>query len=291
MKRLLITGANGFLGWNLCLAAARSRAVSGTVFSNPVDIPGVNCNKIDLTEYRALKNIFPHIKPDAVIHTAAMTHPDDCQNDPSLSNKINVDTSLNIAGLCADLGISCVFTSSDLVFDGLHAPYDEDSDVSPVSLYGEQKVIAEEGMMNRNPNMTICRMPLMFGDPGPVAASFIQPMIEALDLETPINLFIDEYRTPVSGYTAAKGILLMLDHFEGLIHLGGSERISRYEFGKLICSVYNFQSKKLNPCKQSDLKIPAPRPPDVSLDSSKAFGLGYETLPLIKELENLFAKK
>ncbi len=287
-KKLLITGVSGFLGWNLTQQACENWDVFGIAYSHPVDISNVNVNRINLTEYGALKDSFSQIKPDAVIHAAAMTDPNECQNYPSLSRKINVDVSVNIAGLCSDLGIPCVFTSTDLVFNGLHAPYHEDSEVSPVSLYGEQKAIAEEEMINRYPNMTVCRMPLMFGDPGPVATSFIQPMINDLSKGKSLNLFVDEIRTPVSGHAAAKGLLLMLDCFTGLIHLGGNERISRYDFGMLLCSAFDLDKARLNPCKQSDMQMVAPRPPDVSLTSDKAFALGYQPLALAEELEKLF---
>jgi nucleoside-diphosphate-sugar epimerase len=88
-----------------------------------IDIHGVNLLKVDLKDFQELKRIFSQIKPDAVIHTAAQSSPNYCQNNPDETHLINVTASANIAGLCADYSIPCVFTSTDLVFNGLNPPY------------------------------------------------------------------------------------------------------------------------------------------------------------------------
>ncbi|BAY11881.1 SDR family oxidoreductase [Calothrix sp. NIES-2098] len=287
MKRLLITGASGFLGWHLCQIAKPEWEIYGTYLSHSLEIPEVNLIKVNLTDYQELKHIFNQINPTAVIHTAAHSQPNFCQTHPQESYTINVTASCNIAGLCAERAIPCAFTSSDLVFDGLNSPYKETDAVCPVSIYGEQKVKAEAGMLERYPNTAICRMPLMFGIATPTAKSFIQPFIETLQAGKELNLFIDEFRTPASGTTAAKGLLLALDKVQGLIHLGGKERISRYDFGKLLVEVFQVPDAKLQGCRQQDVKMAAPRPADVSLDSSKAFALGYQPLSLKEELAEL----
>lgn len=142
-------------------------------------------------------------------------------------------------------------------------------------------------MLSRYPQTAICRMPLMFGQATPTATSFIQPFIEILQAGEELKLFVDEFRTPVSGNTAARGLLLALDKVQGYLHLGGKERISRYEFGRLLVDVLQLPKAGLNYCQQAEIKMAAPRPPDVSLDSSKAFALGYNPLSLPEELEAL----
>jgi dTDP-4-dehydrorhamnose reductase len=287
MKKLLITGASGFLGWHLCQIAKQEWEVYGTYFSHSLEIPGIKMLKVDLVDFQELKQIFDAVQPAAVIHTAAISQPNFCQTHPDESHAINVTASCNIAGLCADSSISCAFTSTDLVFDGLNAPYRETDPVCPVNIYGEQKVMAEEGMLKRYPMTAICRMPLMFGNETPTATSFIQPFIQTLKQRKELNLFIDEFRTPVSGKTAAKGLLLALEKVNGLIHLGGKEIISRYDFGRLLVDVFQLAPDGLKACQQKDVKMAAPRPSDVSLDSSKAFSLGYQPLSLREELQDL----
>ncbi|MBW4563017.1 MAG: NAD(P)-dependent oxidoreductase [Mojavia pulchra JT2-VF2] len=287
MKKLLVTGASGFLGWHICQIAKQEWEVYGTYFSHEINIPGIKMLKANLTDFQELKSIFSDVSPAAVIHTAAQSQPNFCQNHPQQSYAINVTTSSNIAGLCADYSIPCAFTSTDLVFDGLNAPYQETDPVCPVNIYGEQKVMAEAGMLERYPNTAICRMPLMFGMATPTAQSFIQPFIQTLQAGKELNLFIDEFRTPVSGKTAAQGLLLALEKVHGCIHLGGKERISRYDFGQLLVEVFQIPNAKIQGCRQQDIKMAAPRPADVSLDSSKAFALGYQPLSLRKELQEL----
>lgn len=290
MKKLLIAGASGFLGWHICQLAKQEWEIYGTYFSHSLEIPGIKMLKVNLTEFKELQRIFSDVKPTAVIHTAAQSQPNFCQTHPEESHTINVIASCNIAGLCADNSIPCAFTSTDLVFDGLNAPYRETDVVCPVNLYGEQKVMAEAGMLERYPMTAVCRMPLMFGAETPTAKSFIQPFIQTLQAEKELNLFIDEFRTPVSGTTAAKGLLLALEKVNGIIHLGGKERISRYDFGKILVEVFKLPATKLKSCRQQDLKMAAPRPADVSLDSSKAFALGYQPLSVKEELEELEIK-
>ena len=288
MKKLLITGANGFLGWNICRLAKGRWHLFGTVYSNQVEIPKVTTIKINLIDHSELKRLFQEVRPDAVIHTAAASDPNFCQVNPDVSYGINVEASVNIALLCSDYMIPYLFTSTDLVFDGLNAPYGESDPVSPVNVYGEHKAQAEERILKAYPQSTVCRMSLMFGLSGPVAKSFIQPMLLAMQAGRELNLFVNEFRTPLSAATAVGGLFLALNKVSGIIHLGGKERISRYDFGKLIQRIFRFENAKIRPCKQEEVHMPALRPADVSLDSSKALALGFRPLPLIEELQNIY---
>lgn len=290
MKKLLITGISGFLGHHLAEIARTEWQILGTYCAHPVPDFGDRAIKLDLTDFTALKDCLQTFQPDGLIHTAAQSKPNICQDYPEESYKINVTASLNIASLCSELEIPCVFTSTDLVFDGLNPPYKETDAVSPVSYYGEQKVKAEQGMGERYPRTAICRMPLMFGAATPSASSFMQPWIKTLQGGKMLSLFADEYRTPVSAATGAKGLLLALEKVEGIIHLGGKERLSRYDFGLMMAEAFQLPTALVKSCRQVDVPMAAPRPADVSLDSSQAFALGYQPLSIGAEL-SLLAKK
>ena len=206
------------------------------------------------------------------------------------SEAINIGASVNLAGLCSDNGIPYVFTSTDLVFNGLEAPYNEEDTPNPLNIYGEQKVLAEEKVLTEYPEAAVCRMPLMFGSSSPAYQTFFQQMADALKDGSELRLFTDEYRTPVSARTAAKGLLLAIDTVKGVVHLGGVERISRYHFGLLMMDVMGISEARLVQCKQKDIAMSAPRAPDLSLDSSKAFFLGYKPLTLKEELKRLLSQ-
>ena len=173
-------------------------------------------------------------------------------------------------------------------FDGQNPFYQENDPVSPICHYGEQKVIAETKMREIAQDIALCRMPLMFGTSSPVAGSFFQGTLDNLNQGTTVNLFTDEFRTPASATTAAAGLLLAIENqVKGILHLGGKERISRYDFGLLLAEIANLPQELIKPGKQADITMVAKRSPDTSLDSSKAFNLGYQPLSLREELLQL----
>lgn len=247
--------------------------------------------RVDLTNQEETTSLFRTVKPDAVFHLAAASGPNFCQLHPETTGRINVDAAVQLAGLAADSGIPFVFTSTDLVFDGEAAPYRENDPVSPVSVYGEQKVRAEAAILVRHPGAVVCRMPLMFGKASPVSESFLQSMVRSLEAGREVLLFTDELRTPLSARDAVQGLFLALGKTRGeVLHLGGRERISRLDFGMLVARVLGQQPEKLRGCRRLDIPMAAPRPRDVSLDSSKAFDLGFQPGQIESELGHILAR-
>lgn len=285
MKKLLVTGASGFLGWNLCSLASDRYTITAVSNRNFFELPALTVRKCDITDYQQLKALLLSEKPDAVIHLAAASNPNFCQTCPEETFKINVTASSNIAGLCADLKAACVFTSSDLVFDGKNPPFKEDDDTNPLNIYGQQKRAAEQQMHSRYENVTICRMPLMYGDAPQWAESFIQPWIKQLQKGNTLSLFTDEFRSPLSAHDACRGLLLALEKPGEIIHLGGPQRLSRYEMGKIVLEITGFPQTLVKPCKQQDVPMAAPRPSDVSLDSSKAAQMGFRPGTMREEMQ------
>ncbi|MBX2998747.1 MAG: NAD(P)-dependent oxidoreductase [Caldilineaceae bacterium] len=298
MRRLLITGVSGFLGWNIARLARHEWDVMGTYFSVKRQIAqtaftAIDTGRIDLTDFREMREMMAMVKPHAVIHTAALTDPNYCETHADESFRINVEAARNLAGLCGDREIPFVFTSTDLVFDGTQAPYREDDPITPISVYGEHKAQAEMEILERYALAAVCRMPLMFGRRSPSHVSFLQWMVDKMERGDRLPLFKDEYRTPVDAESAARGLLMIARSalpetqeeeerppISGRLHLGGPERISRYEFGLLVQEIGQFPNARIDPVNLGDITLAAARPPDVSLDSSRARKLGYDPLPL-----------
>ena len=263
------------MGWNVGRARPDGWRITGVAGAHPVEVPGVTVRRCDLTRYADLKELFREVRPDAVLHAAALSDPNRCQQEPELSRRVNLEASVTLAGLCGDAGIPCVFTSTDLVFDGQQAPYAEDAAPCPVNRYGEHKMLAEIAMRERGPRLCVCRLPLMYGNPGPVAKSFLQPLAAALRAGRPAKLFTDEFRTPADARDVAVGLFLALDALPPLLHLGGPERLSRFEFGRLVAELVGAERTLVQGCRQTEVPMAAARPPDVALDSRRAFALGY----------------
>ncbi|WP_081972767.1 SDR family oxidoreductase [Leptolyngbya sp. KIOST-1] len=274
-RRLLVTGASGFLGWHLCRAAQATWQVVGTYHRHRPPLPGVELYELDLTALAALPPWLESLAPDAVIHTAALSQPNRCEQEPDLSHRLNVEATRVLAQFCGNSNIPLAFTSTDQVFDGQAAPYSEDSPPSPISLYGRHKVEAEALVQALHPFAAVCRLPLLYGPPSPTAECFLQGFVRTLRAGQPLHLFTDEFRTPAYVEDVAAGLLLALEKATGLLHLGGPERLSRYDFGLRMAAVFGLETALIVPGKQADVVMPAPRPPDVSSRSDRAFALGY----------------
>lgn len=289
---LLVTGASGFLGWNVCRRAAGQTGVVGLYHRNKIDIPGVVTRPADLADENRTRALLAGINPRAVIHTAAVSKPDDCERHPRETAAVNVQAAVVLAEWCAATGTPFIFTSTDLVFDGRHAPYAETDPPAPVNEYGRQKLEAENKILQCCPAATICRMPLMFGYTESVHRGFTDQMVRALQEGTPLSLFIDEFRTPVDADSAAVGLLLALDFpGGGIFHLGGRRRVSRCDMGLMIARLLTIDHSRIRRVRQQDIPSIAPRAADVSLDSTKAYALGYRPADIEDALRRLIRQK
>jgi dTDP-4-dehydrorhamnose reductase len=278
--RLLVTGMSGFLGFamqNQLERADELAALEVTAIWHERRPSGFHGRlvRVDLADGQALVDALNRVRPEAVIHMAAISQPNRCEKDGGRTAAVNVDAAAVIARWCARYQCPLVFTSTDLVFDGSRPPYLETDSPSPLNAYARQKVAAEAVIQKHHGGAVICRMPLMFGYGGPAAQGFAHDMVMAIASQKPIQLFTDEFRTPVSTVCAAKALQAALRWPSGIYHLGGLERISRFAFGQRIAAHLALGEAHLLPLSQAELPMAAQRPADVSLDSRKARSLGF----------------
>ncbi len=289
-KKLLITGASGFLGYHVLRAAENDWEIYGITHSKNFNCKNAIPISCDIRNYIELGNFIDDIEPDAIIHTAAIADANFCEQNKDLSYEVNVEATKNLAGIGADYNIPFAFTSTDLAFDGAQGMYKEDAQKNPLNVYGEQKSIAEEEVLRIYPNATVFRLPLMFGELEASPSNYLQKFISQIKNGEKISLFHDEYRSVCGAKSIAKGILKLLNE-KGIIHLAGKEKLSRYEFGLKAAKAFQLNETLLHSCSQKDVKMAAPRPADVSLDISKAVSLGFAPLNADEELKLIADKK
>ncbi|MFT5646462.1 MAG: dTDP-4-dehydrorhamnose reductase [Aureispira sp.] len=291
-KKVLLTGASGFLGWNFCKQFSTDYELVGTYFRNqPTDID-INWVKINLLDTPEISKLIERVKPDIVVHLAAITKPAFCEEHPALSHHINVYTAIAVAEASQKAGIPMIFSSTDLVFNGNSGPYTEDDFSYPLSQYGLQKQMAEESLLGDFEHVFVARLPLMFGETPPYTSNFYTQTIKNLQEGEPVRAFIDEYRTLISASVASTWLQKLIEYAldfdsieekEQLLHLGGSESCSRYEFAVKMVHEFELDKQLLVPTLQKELDIVPARPPNVSLDSTLASTILLYKAPSLEE--------
>lgn len=278
MTKILVTGASGFLGYHLLAQLSKNYSVEGVYYRQKFHFPSVKWHKINLLEEKDLEKSLQIIRPVAIIHAAAISNPNACEEHVTLSHYINVYATVSIAQYCKSMNIPLIFISTDLVFNGTMGDYSENDFCFPVSKYGAQKLEAEEFINENEQNSLICRLPLLFGFGPAYSINFLGDWLKKLADKEEVIAFSDEFRSTISVNWAVRGIVSALaylldkssEHKEKIFHLGGSECISRFNFARLIADVFGFDDKNIVPKLRSELPMPAPRPENVSLNSSLA---------------------
>ncbi|MDB6021032.1 MAG: dTDP-4-dehydrorhamnose reductase [Pedosphaera sp.] len=263
-----ITGAKGLIG--NCLVHAASECVPSR------RAIGLTREQIDLTDFSAVRRAFHEQRPQLIIHCAALSKSPDCQANPALARKLNVEVTALLAELAAE--IPFIFFSTDLVFDGLLGNYDESASVNPLSIYAETKVEAEKIVL-ANPKHTVIRTSLNGGTSPAGDRGFNEEMRRAWQQGRTLKLFMDEFRSPLPTVVTARAVweLAALNQ-PGLYHLAGSEKLSRWQIGRLLAARW----PQFNPQIQAgSLKEyqGAPRSPDTSLNCAKVQKLLSFPLP------------
>lgn len=276
MRRILLTGAGGFLGSILAASAPDHIDLTAWFRQPPAVMPGTGVAVADLADVRALQRLLDKVRPDAVIHTAALSGEAECRADPVRAHAVNVTATAALARWCAGNGARMIFTSTDLVFDGCNAPYGEGDRTGSPLAYGRLKAAAEEMLEAYTPNVLTVRLPLIFGLGKAGRKGLLWQFAEACRQGREQRLFTDEFRTPAYAPDVAEFIWKLQEMPEsGLLHLGGPQRLSRYELGLLFARYLHLPAEQLIPVTRAALRMEN-RPADTSLCIERARELGWD---------------
>ncbi len=271
MQRVLLTGANGLLGGHL-LHALNSSMPHATVcaLGSPRSAPSP-LESIDLADLAGVRECVRRFAPTHVLHVAAMTSVAACYADPARAARINVDATCALAEEAAAIGARLLFTSTDMVFAGDAAPYDEHASPAPVNVYGRSKLDAERAITPL-PRMLVVRIPLLYGGPVDAAreTTFTQ-QARSLRSGVALPLFDDEFRTPLFVEDAAAGLLALLcSACVGVMHLPGPRRVSRFDLGLALADALGADRGLLRAVSRDSITAAEPRPRDLSLATGRA---------------------
>jgi dTDP-4-dehydrorhamnose reductase len=228
--------------------------------------------KIDITDFDSVTEMFNSFQPEIVIHAAAITNtiPLPIQNSKDVY-RINVQATKNIAELCKKTKANLIYTSTDLVYAGYRGSMlKEDAKLIPASLYAETKLMSEQKIRETFESYLILRIALLYGLGLSHTSCQFDKMNDDLKNGKEVKLFSDQFRTPISLKEAVRIILQIaqMDINSETINVGGIERVSRYELGEILCSVAGYDKSLLS--KNSLDDVPQlPKVEDVSLNTDK----------------------
>lgn len=270
--KVLLTGGKGMLGRTLCAELTDFEVI-------PTDLPDA-----DITNEAGFDALLKRIKPDAVIHCAAMTAVDKCETETELAYKLNAYGTANVASACHRNGIRLIAISTDYVFEGnSDRPYNEfDTPNGGNTVYGKSKFAGEEAVRRHCPDHVICRISWLYGAGGP---SFVHAMIKLADGTRPeLKVVADQIGNPTSALAVARQLRNILNRKElvGTFHLTCEGEATWADFAAEIFRQKGI-AQKIVPCTTGEFPRPAPRPANSRLDKMMLRLAGLPPMPHWKE--------
>lgn len=281
--KILITGGSGLLGQYLNLSLSSENQILSLYNSFPGNCPQFNSARVNLTDHERLKSIFLDFKPNTVIHTAAISRPETCDELPEhFVVDVNVNATKRIAELCMIHNAKLIYTSTDLVYNGDRGMMlVENAELNPISLYAETKLQAENEIKRTFDNYIILRTSLLYGIGLNHSVNNFHNMYFSFKNKKSVKLFYDQFRTPLSLLDAARLIneLTSIDVKNIVINFGGTRRVSRVELGEILCDLGKFDRSLIMETSMQSAPL-LHKVADVSMDTTllQSIGLKQQTI-------------
>lgn len=275
MKKVAITGSNGLLGQtlvNLLLKDSNQYQIFG--LSRGENRSGRNdfeYHSVDVTKKWELEDCLLKIQPDFIVHTAAMTNVDACEDDKENCDKLNVESVKYLAEICEKLKAHLIHISTDFIFDGEQGYYKETDQPNPLSYYGLSKLKSEEVLTNSSIDFTILRTILVYGQVNNLGRNNIVLWVkESLESGKEITIINDQYRMPTYVEDLAFACKLSIDKkVQGIFNISSNELLSIYEIAQEIARAFDLNSDLIKPISTETLNQKAARPPKTGFDLTK----------------------
>ena len=280
--RILVTGVSGMLGSSLAVELSQKHKVFGTgnsVMSLPIDY-----RIFDLSN-ESYKELIDWSQPELIIHCAALTNGNYCQNNPLEAFNVNSFATKKLMDASED-DVKIMYVSTDAVFSSsLHMAKEIDCP-SPENVYGKSKELGEFFLLNSNRNYLILRTTIVGLNAYRDKKGFIEWILNSVKAKETISLFDDVLFTPISiwDFILEIGFLIDQDSYESkVLHLAGGEAITKYEFGKSLVEELSLDTTYIKKGYISKFTDRAKRSNDQSLDCSLYQKKFNRKLPKIKD--------
>jgi len=255
MKKVLVTGAKGMLGQDLC----------PILEDNGYEVVETDVDSLDITNEKTVSEVLRKEKPDIVVHCAAYTNVDKAEEDIKTAELINKTGTENLAKICSEIDATLVYISTDYVFAGNGTePYKTDDKTSPLNNYGLTKWQGEEAVRKYCKKYFITRTSWLYGIHG---KNFVETMLSLAD-KPELKVVDDQVGCPTWTVELSNGIVKLLATEQyGTYHVCGSDYTSWYGFAKEIFKLAELKVN-LKPCTTEEFPRPAKRPAYSVMDNS-----------------------
>ena len=250
MEKVLVTGANGMFGQDLC----------PILEDNGYEVFETDIHNLDITNFKIVEKIFLDEKPNIVIHCAAYTNVDKAEEDLETARSINVIGTKNIAKACKKIDATMVYISTDYVFGGKdrenNIPFIPSDEVAPLNNYGLTKWEGEVAVRENLEKYYICRTSWLYGHHG---KNFVETMLSLAD-KPELKVVDDQFGCPTWTIELANAIIKILDTKPyGIYHTCGGGATSWFCFAKEAFKLAGL-NVNLTPCTTEEFPRLAKRP-------------------------------